>query len=195
MTANEAPRSQPDPVPWSAVGERLRVVDAVDQLCRQMVEVCVSAADYLEIAATLEAEVGLTSRAVQARYGFPDVFSLAEEMHRRTILRPAEPEPEPDPWRTTPATHLVHGLLYALPAVCYAVVAPLLNSIGALSLMVVAMLVSWTLGQGLSSLGYLRLGRSDPGGAARRGCCAAGWPLRCWCCWWPWASRRCWCPW
>lgn len=167
MTVSEAPRSRPNPVPQPAPGELFRIADAVDQLCKQMAELCASAVDALEIAATLEAELGITGRVARTRYRFPDVFSLAEEMHRRTIRWPAEPEPEPELWPATPVTHLLHGLLYALPAVCYAVMGPLLHGFGALLVVVVAMLVSWALGQGLSSLGYMRLGRSDPGGAAR----------------------------
>lgn len=167
MTTRDEARTNNEAQPPSAVGEQLRVVDAVDQLCQQMAELCASAVDSLEIAATLEAELGLTDRAVRARYGFPDVFSLAEEMYRRTIRRPAEPGPEPDPWRVPPASHLLHGVLYALPAVCYAVVAPLLHGTGALGMVVIAMLASWTLGQGLSYAGYVRLGRTDLGTAAR----------------------------
>ena len=56
---------------------------AVDRLCRQMREVCASAVDPLEIAAALEAEAGLTGPTLRARYGCPDVFTLADEMYRR----------------------------------------------------------------------------------------------------------------
>jgi hypothetical protein len=167
VTVSETPRSRPNPVPRPDLGERLRIADAVDQLCKQLAQLCASAVDALEIAATLEAELGITGRLARTRYRFPDVFSLAEEMHRRTTRRPVEPEPEPEPWPAAPATHLLHGLLYALPAVCYAVAGPLLQGTGALLVVVVAMLVSWALSQALSYLGYLRLGRPDPGGAAR----------------------------
>lgn len=173
MTASKTPRSRPNPVPQPALGEQLRIADAVDQLCTQMAELCASAVDALEIAATLEAELGITSRAARTRYRFSDVFSLAEEMHRRTTRWPPEPEPEPEPWPPAPVTHLLHSLLYALPAVCYAVMGPLLHGIGALLVVVVAMLISWALSQALSYLGYLRLGRPDHSGAARllrRGC-------------------------
>ena len=61
---------------------------AVHRLCRQMREVCASAADPLEIAAALEAEAGLTGPMLRARYGCPDVFTLADEMYRRTCGRP-----------------------------------------------------------------------------------------------------------
>lgn len=196
MTAGDLPAPRPSPAPgrgyrevtspvtreWqpaqpapagagSAAGDRFRVVDAVDELCQQLAGLCASAVDSLEIAATLEAE-GVTGQVARARYHFPDVFSLAEEIHRRTILRPAEPEPGPDPWQVTPTAHLSHGVLYAMPAACYAVAAPLLAGTDALVVVVVAVLVSWTLGQGLAYLGYARLGRADPGGAARLLRCA-----------------------
>ncbi|HET9256724.1 MAG TPA: hypothetical protein VFO16_16210 [Pseudonocardiaceae bacterium] len=152
--------------------DRFRVADAVDELCQQMTDLCASAVDSLEIAATLEAEVGLTSKTVRARYGFTDVFSLAEEMHRRTILRPAEPEPGPDPWRASPALHVAHGLLYALPAVSYAAAAPSLAGANVPVVLAAGVLISWALSQGMAYLGYARLSRADPGGAARLLRCA-----------------------
>ena len=66
---------------------------AVDQLCRQMREVCAAAVDPLEIAAALEAEAGLTGPMLRARFGCADVFTLADEMYRRTVRWPAEPPP------------------------------------------------------------------------------------------------------
>ena len=62
---------------------------AVHRLCRQMRDVCASAVDPLEIAAALEAEAGLTGPMLRARYGCPDVFTLADEMYIRTARWPA----------------------------------------------------------------------------------------------------------
>ena len=140
---------------------------AVHRLCRQMREVCASAADPLEIAAALEAEAGLTGPMLRARYGCPDVFTLADEMYRRTVRWPAEPPPPPDLWAADPRTHVGHAVLYGLPAASYAVATPLLSGGAALIVVLVSMVTSWTLAQALAYLGYSRLSGLDRGGAAQ----------------------------
>ena len=140
---------------------------AVDQLCRQMREVCASAVDPLEIAAALEAEAGLTGPMLRARFGCADVFTLADEMYRRTVRWPAEPPPQPALWAASTRTHVGHAVLYGLPAASYAVAAPLLSGVPALTAALVSMVTSWTLSQALAYLGYARLSRLEPGGAAQ----------------------------
>ncbi|GAB2831624.1 hypothetical protein [Lentzea nigeriaca] len=137
--------------------------DGVDELCERLAEVCRSATDPLEIAASLEFD-GLNDQAVQAKYGFPDVFALAEEMHRRVPVRPTEPESPPDPWRQGFGHPALHGLLYSLPAVCFPAATGLLGGPGAITVLLVSMLASWSASQGLAYLGYLRLGRGDDAG-------------------------------
>jgi hypothetical protein len=132
-----------------------------------MRDVCASAVDPLEIAAALEAEAGLTGPILRARYGCPDVFTLAEQMYHRTARWPAEPPPQPDVWAVRPWTHIGHAVLYGLPAASYAVAAPLLNGVAALTAVLASMVTSWTLSQALAYLGYTRMSRLDPDGAAR----------------------------
>jgi len=139
---------------------------AVRRLCRQMREVCASAVDPLEIAAALEAEAGLTGPILRARYGCPDVFTLADEMYRRTARWPTEPPPR-ELWAADPRTHVGHAVLYGLPAASYAVATPLLSGGGALTVVLVSMVTSWTLSQALAYLGYARLSGLDRGGAAQ----------------------------
>ncbi|MGC9671067.1 hypothetical protein ACNTMW_31545 [Planosporangium sp. 12N6] len=136
----------------------------VAELRRRMTAVCESAVDALEVAAALEAD-GLSDQAVRTRYGFPDVFALAEDLYRRVPRRPAEPPEAPEPWQVKPAEHVVNGLLYAVPAVCFPVAAPLLAGRAALVGFLVATLASWALSQGLAYLGHARAGRLDPGGS------------------------------
>ena len=153
--------------------ERLTVVPAEDakpgdlaELCEQFLLVCKSAVDPLEIASALEFD-GLNDQAVRALYEFSDVFALAEEMYRRVPRRPAEPEPVADPWRISKIRSALHGLIYGLPAVCFPAAAGLLNGPGALRVLVVALLSSWGLSQGLAHVGYARLGRSEADPAGR----------------------------
>jgi hypothetical protein len=138
----------------------------VAALCEEFGEVCRSAVDPLEIASALEFE-GIGDRAARTRFGAPDVFALAQEMYSQVERCPAEPEPAPDPWPASRLRPALHGILYALPAVCYPAAAALLAGPGALGTLVLALLVAWGLSQGLASLGYQRLGTADAGQARR----------------------------
>ena len=152
---------------------RLTVAPAEDakprdlaELCEQFILVCESAVDPLEISSALEFD-GLNDQAVRELYGVPDVFALAEEMYRRVPRRPAEPEPVADPWRISKLRSAMHGLIFGLPAVCFPAASGLLNGPGVLRALVVALLSSWALSQGLAYLGYARLGRSGAVQAGR----------------------------
>jgi hypothetical protein len=128
-------------------------------LCEQFAAVCESAVDPLEIASALEFE-GVGDHAARARYGYPDVFTLAGDMYARVPRRPAEPEAPPDPWKASGLRLAVHGLLYALPGICFPAAIGLLAGHGVEATLIVALLVAWSAGQGLAYLGYIRLGRT-----------------------------------
>jgi hypothetical protein len=167
MTAGTAPEAQK--TTYFAVKGVLPVAPPrtpLDELRERMTPLCAGAVDPFEIAAGLEAD-GLSDQAVERKYGYPDVFALAEELYRQVPREPAEPDPLPDPWTTKRSTHVVHGLLFGLPALCYPAAAPLLSGGAALPVLVVSMLVSWSLSQGLAYLGYSQVSRLDEVGASR----------------------------
>jgi hypothetical protein len=138
----------------------------IGELCERFLDVCESAVDPLEISSALEFD-GLNDKAVRERYGLPDVFALAEEMHRRVPRRPSEPEPPADPWRSSILRPALHGLLYGLPTVFFPAATGLLAGRGVTTVLIVALLTSWGLGQSLAYVGYFRLGRADRAQAAR----------------------------
>ena len=154
---------QQDATPLHPVVTRPRVIA---ELCEQFAAVCESAVDPLEIASALEFE-GLNDQTVRERYGAPDVFALGEEMYRLVARRPAEPEPAGDPWRVSKFRPALHGLLYGLPTVCFTAAGGLLAGPGAFRTLVVALLSSWAMSQGLAYLGYRRLGGGDLAQAKR----------------------------
>jgi hypothetical protein len=131
----------------------------VAALCEKYSVVCESAVDPLEIASALEFD-GFSDRSVRSQYGVDDVFVLARAMYLRVPRRPAYLPPPPDPWRTGRLRPLLHGLLYALPAVCFPAAAGLLHGPGVVPALVLALLVAWGLSQGLACVGYLRRGGS-----------------------------------
>jgi hypothetical protein len=136
----------------------------LEELAQRFAAICESAVDPLEVASALEFD-GVSDRAARTEYEVPDVFTLARLLYARVPRRPAPPATEPDPWQ---ASHpLLHGLLYALPAVCFPAVGALLAGPGVLPALVIALLSGWGLSQGLAAVGYLRLGASGAAHARR----------------------------
>jgi hypothetical protein len=143
-----------------ANGHRAHAPRTVAALCEQFAEVCESAVDPLEIASALELE-GLGDQAAKVRYGYRDVFALAQDMYFRVPRRPAEPEAPADPWGNSRGLRpVLHSLLYALPGICFPAAVTLLIGGGVEVTLIVALLAAWSLGQGLAYLGYTRLGRT-----------------------------------
>jgi hypothetical protein len=138
----------------------------VAALCEKFSTVCESAVDPLEVASALEFD-GFSDNSVWNGYGVNDVFALARAMYRRVPRRPADPAPVEDPWQMSRFRPLLHGLLYALPAVCFPAAAGLLGGPGVLPTLVVALLVAWGLSQGLACIGYLRRAGSGDEGQVR----------------------------
>jgi hypothetical protein len=135
----------------------------LEELADRFRAVCRSAVDPLEVASALEFD-GVSDRAARVEYDAPDVFALARQLYAQVPRDPAPPAEEPDPWRARP---LAHGLLYAVPAVCFPAAGTLLVGPHVLRVLVIALLTGWGLSQGLAGVGYLRLGISGPGPARR----------------------------
>lgn len=139
----------------------------VAALCEEFGPVCESAVDPLEIASALEFD-GMSDQTVRDRYGYSDVFALANEMYIQVPRQPAEPPPPPDPWQVSRLQPLLHALLYGLPAICFPAAAALLAGPGLHPALITALLTAWAASQGLATLGYLRLGRTTDRGQAKR---------------------------
>jgi hypothetical protein len=139
----------------------------VAALCEEFGPVCESAVDPLEIASALEFD-GMSDQTVRDRYGYSDVFALANEMYIQVPRQPAEPPPPPDPWQVSRWQPMLHSLLYGLPAICFPAAAALLAGPGLHPALITALLTAWAVSQGLATLGYLRLGRTTDRGQAKR---------------------------
>jgi hypothetical protein len=143
----------------------VREDDAVADLAASLGPLCREAVDRLEVAAALEAD-GLSDQAAHDRYGHADVFALAEELYRRVPRCPDETVTAASPWRSRPGEHLLNGVLFSLPGLCYATAAYVVTTPAAAAVLVLSLVVAWGLGQLLSYLGYLCAGRRDAGGTA-----------------------------
>ncbi|MCP2165536.1 hypothetical protein [Goodfellowiella coeruleoviolacea] len=140
-----------------------RAADPLAELGQRQAALSANAVDVLEIAAGLEAD-GLTDQAVRARYGLPNVFDLAEHLRQHTPSAPTDRAAPPNPWQARPATHLVRGLLFGLPALCYTAAAPLIAGRTGFTLVMVSVLLAWSLSQGLAYLGYARMSQPNAPG-------------------------------
>jgi len=152
---------------WLQADQRGADIPTVAALCERFGAVCESAVDPLEVASALEFD-GFSDNLVRNDYGVKDVFALARAMYHRVPRQPGDPEPVPDPWQMNRFRPLLHGLIYALPAVCFPAAAGLLGGPGVLPTLVAALLVAWGLSQGLACIGYLRRAGSADEGQVRR---------------------------
>ena len=164
----DAPRVNGESPRWLEEADRHGAASLpVAALCEKFSAVCESAVDPLEIASALEFD-GFSDHSVRSEYGVNDVFALARAMYLRVPRRPADPEPVLDPWQMSRFRPLLHGLLYALPAVFFPAAAGLLGGPGVLPTLVTALLVAWGLSQGLACIGYLRRAGSADESQVRR---------------------------
>lgn len=154
----------PHPLPEPAGGGGGAAND-IEGLFARTEELRVGAVDTLEVVAGLEAD-GLNDEGA-ARYGYPDVFALADDLYERTRRRPPPTPPAPNPWRAQAWRHLLRGLLFGLPGLCYAIATPVLTRADTGYLLIVSLLLSWSVSQGVAYLAYLRRGQGDPAGGAR----------------------------
>ncbi|TMQ89715.1 hypothetical protein ETD83_38695, partial [Actinomadura soli] len=130
-----------------------------------MADLCASAVDPLEVTAGLEAE-GINDEAARS-YGHPDVFALAEDLYARTPRRPRPPGAAAAPWQAVPWRHLLRGVLFGMPGLCYIVGAPMLHGRADNVLLVFSLLLSWMMSQGTAYLGYVWLGFGNRTAASR----------------------------
>lgn len=154
------------PAPPRTGHEYSESLDAVDRLALSLADLCRSAVDPLAIVAGLEAE-GYNDRTAWERFGLPDLFALAEELHRRVPRDLDPPHPSPPSVPTGTARAILRGLLFATPSLsAMAFLVADVNGIARVTLAVVQVL-AWGYGQGIAHLAYARLNAADRPAARR----------------------------
>ena len=140
-------------------------LDAVDRLALSLADLCSTAVDPLAIVAGLEAE-GYSDRAALERFGLPDLFALADELHQRVPRELNPPDPRvPQPPATARA--LLRGVLFAAPALCGVTFLVTTLDGRARAALAAVQILAWGYGQGVAHLAYARLGNGESGAARR----------------------------
>jgi hypothetical protein len=154
------------PTPPRTGHEYSESLDAVDRLALSLADLCRSAVDPLAIVAGLEAE-GYNDGTARERFALPDLFALAEELHRRVPIDLDPPRPSPPSAPTGTARAILRGLLFATPSLsAMAFLVADVNGFARVTLAVVQVL-AWGYGQGVAHLAYARLNSADQPSARR----------------------------
>lgn len=140
--------------------------DPIDELAERLVEQVAVAVHPYEVAALLESD-GLTGDQITARYGRPDLFTLAEDLHARVPRHYPEPPPAPDPWRPDHLRCALRGLVFALPGLAYVLGAGLWHGTADVSGLIASALAAWAWNQALSHRAYLQLAAGGKAAAGR----------------------------
>lgn len=142
-----------------------RSLQPVDRLSRDLGDVCTTAVDPLEIAAILEAQ-GVTDASSRDYYNCEDVFDLAEKLWERTPAVVDQMPEAVDIYRPGSVRDLLHGVLFAINGLFFSVGLQTVTEVRTTAALVIALVVSWAVGQG-SSLLWFRL-EARKGDAAGR---------------------------
>ena len=150
------------------VGQAGMASDPVDELVERVRPVVAQAVDALQVAASLEAD-GITDSMARARFGYADVFALAEEVrHRAGPTRSTTVAAPGTARRWGPALRdITHGLLYLLPAAVFPAALAVLGRRSLVLGLVLAGFVGWVWAGGATWLAYRLLGRGHPDSAGR----------------------------
>lgn len=141
-----------------------RSSDPIDQLGRRMNQVCTQAVDSLQIAAALEA-AGINDRYAQQHMGVATVFDLAETLFQRIPLRASGAETS-TARRDTQLREISHGVLFALPALFYPVMAAQVAPSVAAFAIALAVIAGWSWSQLVVRVSYLMQASGSASAAA-----------------------------
>ncbi len=127
------------------------------QLVQHLGPVCETAVDSQQIAAALEAH-GYNDRMVLERYGYPNVFELAETLFRMVPRKPTPAKRRVYHLSNT-LRELSHGLFYGMPGLFYPAVFAWLGAQEATLGLILSAILGWSWSQGMIRLAYVLMGR------------------------------------
>lgn len=127
------------------------------QLVQHLGPVLENAVDSQQIAAALEAH-GYNDRMVLERYGYPNVFELAEALFR-TVPRKLTPAKRGARHFFNTPRDLSHGLFYGMPGLFYPAVFAWVGPQEATLGLILSAILGWSWSQGMIRLAYVLMGK------------------------------------
>jgi hypothetical protein len=127
-----------------------------------LLKVVAAAVDPLEIAASLET-CGLSNAVVKDRFGYQDVFGLAQELYGSARFR-AAPAKDPRTKRPGGIADLGRGVVFATPTLMFAGGAIALRSWLSWWTVPLALICGWAFGQFVSYCGFSRQASGEDSG-------------------------------
>jgi hypothetical protein len=134
-----------------------------DEAPRALLNVIAAAVDPLEIAASLET-CGYSNAVVKARFKYPDVFSLAQQLYTEAHFKGAAAA-NPKTYRLGDTSDLGRGLVFATPTLMFASAAVALHAWLSWWTMPLALICGWAFGQVVAYTGFSRQSRNEPTGS------------------------------
>lgn len=142
---------------FTRIGRQAGVSDRLAPLLQHLGPVIETAVDAQQVAAVLEAH-GYNDRMVLERFGYPNVFELAEALYRtvphKPVIAKRKANQLPDTLR-----ELSHGLFYGMPGLFYPAIFAWAGSQEATLALILSAILGWSWSQGMIRLGYVLMGR------------------------------------
>jgi hypothetical protein len=142
---------------YTRTGRQPGLSNRLAPLIQHLGPVIETTVDAQQIAAVLEAH-GYNDRMVLERYGYPNVFELAEALYRAVPRKPAATKRKINPLSET-LRELSHGLFYGMPGLFFPAVFAWAGSQEATLGLILSAVLGWSWSQGMIRLAYVLMGR------------------------------------
>jgi hypothetical protein len=153
---------------YPGLAVRIATGDPLDTLVDRMRPLAARAVDALQVAAALES-AGVTDHTARARYGFADVFALAEVVHQRVPPAPeAVAHPRSRGWGTVSGWRDIgHGAMYLIAVPLFPPAMAALGRSASITALVLTAATGWVLSGVSSWLAHRLIGDGQAGLAGR----------------------------
>lgn len=142
---------------YTRTGYPVGAPDRLTPLLQHLGPLIETAVDAQQVAAVLEAH-GYNDRMVLERYGYPNVFELAEALYRIAPRRAAASRRKANRLPET-LRELSHGLFYGMPGLFFPAIFAWVGAREATLGLILSAILGWAWSQGMIRLAYVLMGR------------------------------------
>ncbi|KIQ54561.1 hypothetical protein [Meiothermus taiwanensis] len=150
---------------YTRAGYPVGAPDRLAALLQHLGPLIETAVDAQQVAAVLEAH-GYNDRMVMERYGYPNVFELAEALYRIAPRRAAASRRKANRLPET-LRELSHGLFYGMPGLFFPAIFAWVGAREATLGLILSAILGWAWSQGMIRLAYVLMGRGFAAEARR----------------------------